>query len=411
MMTVDLDRHSGRSRAGAIFLVLAGIFLQTGTAEAQEWRFEPLLRAGLEYDDNARLDTRTDEQVELNGWLAEVAATMAYASERSTFSATPRALVRRYSDNPEFDSDDIFFVARHTFDGTRNDFGFRLQFDQQQVRTAERSDTDLNADDPGEVEDDSTGRVLLFGERAKWTLAPYWRYRMTEDSQIGLDVTYYDVQYDDELKVRLRDYTDGRVNLTFRRSFSPNTSGAILATYRRFDKELFGLDPVEGYGAQIGFTHDISSQTVLRAMAGVESADDGITDRVTEPVADISLRHDLETIRLLAFYRRIIGASGNGQLSVRDSLMLTATRQLTEKISAGVGLRAYQSKNLSQVLQDDREQVQLRANFTWRFTRSFSTSIDYRYTVLDRGGLVESESANSNQVNLWFAYEPRSRDR
>jgi len=392
-------------------LVLTGIFLQPGTAEAQEWRFEPLLRAGLEFDDNARLDTRTDTQTELDGWLAEAAATFAYASQRTSFDATPRVLVRRYSDNPEYDSEDIFFIARHDYDGARNDFGFRLLYDQQQVRTAERSDTDLNAEDPGEVEDDSTGRVLLFGERSKWTLAPYWQHRLSEDSMIGLDFSYFDVQYDDELQVRLRDYTDARLNLSFNRSFTPNTSGTILTTYRRFDKDALATDPVEGYGAQVGITHDISSQTVLRILFGAETSDNGVSDRITEPVADISLRHNLETIRLLAFYRRIVGASGNGQLSVRDSIMLTATRHLTEKISAGVGLRAYQSKNLSEILREDRQQVQLRANFTWQFTRTFSTSIDYRYTVLDRGGLLDSESANSNQINIWLAYEPRPRGR
>ena len=57
---------------------------------------------------------------------------------------------------------------------------------------------------------------------------------------------------------------------------------------------------------------------------------------------------------------------------------------------------------------DERNYVQLRAQFIWNITNAFATEFDYRYTFQDRSALPES--SNSNQINLWFVYRPNSID-
>ena len=39
------------------------LVLPANSALAQDWRFEPIIRVGGEFDDNATLDIRTDEEV------------------------------------------------------------------------------------------------------------------------------------------------------------------------------------------------------------------------------------------------------------------------------------------------------------------------------------------------------------
>ena len=73
------------------------------SAQAQEWKFEPIVRVGGEYDDNARLDPRTDEQVELTGYLLDLRADIKYSSQTTSFFLQPRAYLRNYPNDSGFD--------------------------------------------------------------------------------------------------------------------------------------------------------------------------------------------------------------------------------------------------------------------------------------------------------------------
>ena len=122
---------------------------------------------------------------------------------------------------------------------------------------------------------------------------------------------------------------------------------------------------------------------------------------------DFSLTQRLELITLVAQYKRSINASGSGRLTARDALNLRFTRRLSDKLSAGLGVRAYTTTDLSDILDfTERDYVQLRSRFTWNFSSAFAVEADYRYTFTRRTSL--SESANSNSVILWFVYRPAS---
>ena len=66
------------------------------TAQAQDWRLEPIFKAGVAVEDNARLSTRTDEEIDLTGALLEARADIYYASDTTSFFLQPRALIRTY---------------------------------------------------------------------------------------------------------------------------------------------------------------------------------------------------------------------------------------------------------------------------------------------------------------------------
>jgi hypothetical protein len=127
-----------------------------------------------------------------------------------------------------------------------------------------------------------------------------------------------------------------------------------------------------------------------------------------EVIGAITLTRSLETIRFFAQYRRSVWGSGAVVVSRRDSLDLSFRRRHNERISAGLGVRAYQTDDSGSLLLDQgNDYVQLHSSLTWYFTRSFVIEADYRYTVIDRGELL-GERANSNQVNVWFVYQPKT---
>jgi len=377
------------------------------SAQAQDWRLEPIVKFGVEYDDNATLHVRTDEEIVLEGLLLDIRANINYASATTSFFLEPRALLRKYPNEPDFDSDDYFLRSLFKHQWESSSIGIRVNYDHQAIRTAERDISDLEIDDPTELTDDDTGLVLLSGTRNKLRISPYWNYRLSNVSSIGAGLDYYDVGYADVFAGLLSDYTDARLNLNYRRNFSSVLAGLLTVTARKFDTSA-ELSDITGSGLQVGFERELSEKMQLTVMIGVEDTDHEGVESDPEVVGNVTLIRNLETIRLLARYRRSIAATGAGRLSVRDSINLNFRRRLSEKIIAGLGVRAYQSRGIGGFPSiDDRNYIQLQSSFLWYLTQSMVIEADYRYTILDRTELDGGRS-NSNQINLWFVYQPRT---
>ena len=189
MNTSGSNRESGRGlrlicQASAIF------FLQFATsgASAQDWTFIPQLGAGAEADDNASLSTRTDEEVDLNGWLGDARLEVAYTSPGTVFSIEPRLRWLRYPDNEEFDSDDQFADLFFTHQGRYNRFRVTGGYARESIRTGERDDVDLNVEDPDDNTDNNTG-IVQEGRRERVRVRPTWEYRFSEFCSAGWTTT------------------------------------------------------------------------------------------------------------------------------------------------------------------------------------------------------------------------------
>ena len=377
--------------------------LSATTIQGAEWRIEPLIRAAGNFDDNATLAVRTDAEEEISGYIIDARARFAYASPTTDFFVTPILRYRDYGD-PRFDADDQFLRLNFERETQKNNFQVRANYDNESVRTAERADADLDVEDPDAIRDEDTGRVIFQGQRERIELIPSWTYRLSDASSLSARVSYRDVQYDEIFAGLLDDYTNGRVNLSYQRAWTPRYSAVVVGSYRQYEAE--GREEVTGVGIRAGMVGSVSRNTRIRVLVGVEGADNESGGRDLEPVADISLVRRLQTITLLAQYRRSISGGGAGTLSSRDEINLNFTRRLSERVSAGLGVRAYATNALEGdvVNFDERDYVQLRAQFTWNLTRTWFIQADYRYTFLNRQ--LIGESGNSNDVTIWLSYRP-----
>ena len=362
-----------------------------------------LIRAAGNFDDNATLSVRTDNEEEISGYIIDARARFAYASQTTDFFVTPILRFRDYGD-PRFDENEQFLRLDFARETQKNNIRFRANYDRESVRTAERANVDLEIEDTDEIRDEETARVTILGRRERIELIPSWTYRWSDVSSLSARLAYRDIQYDENFLNLLEDYTNGRANLTYRRSWSRRYSGVVTGSYRQFEPD--GGEEVTGVGFKAGFVGTVSENTRLRALAGLEYTDNDTGGRDPEWVADISLVRRLQTITLLAQYRRSISGGGSGTLSSRDDISLNLTRRLNERISAGLGVRAYATNALEGdvVNFDERDYVQLRAQFIWNLSRTWFVEANYRYTFLDRQ--IIGESANSNDVTIWLSYRP-----
>ena len=386
---------------GAISIVVLMAFWNVD-ARAGNWRIEPQFRVGVEKDDNAALSIRTDEEANISGLLLDASAEFKYSSPTTVFSATPRIISRDYGD-PEFDSDDKFFRFNYRRDGKSSIFRFRGDMSRELVRTAERIDTDLDIDDPDEIPVDDSGRIGIRDNRDRFQFIPDYTYKLSSVSTLGFGLNYTVVAYDEGFGGFLNDYTDLKAKFSYRRTLSERNTAIYEGTYLSYDPE--NRDTANGYALNVGVEHRLSEKTVLRVLVGGEVTEVLPGQRESNPVANISLIRRLETITLLAQYQRVISGGGGGSLATRDILNLNLTRRLNDKISAGLGVRAYSTTPLQGTIGiEERDYVQLRARFIWNLSRTIALEANYRFTLLQR--TVLGDSANSNNIVFSLNWRP-----
>ncbi len=222
-----------------------------------------------------------------------------------------------------------------------------------------------------------------------------------------MNIAYTDTRYDDVLAGLLRDYTDTRLDLNYRRSFSDVTIWGVFLRGGRYEPKD-ASEATDRYGVFAEIEHTLSEKTRVAMTIGLADTVQTGFDTDPEVVGSVSLIRDLETIRFFAQYQRAYEGGGAGTVSVRDSFNLNFRRRLNEKISAGLGVRAYQRKGgSSSFLNEGRNYVQLQSSLVWYLSKSFVVEVDYRYTVIDRGAEL-GERANSNRINLWLVYQPKT---
>jgi hypothetical protein len=388
------------------FFLLGSITMIALPVQGQDWQVSPEIAAGYEFDDNAELSIRTDDVVELNGLLAEASVDVDYLSETTSFGFTPLVRRRNYPDDPDFDATEIAARMGYSYETLKSTWRIDGRFNRSPVRNAERADDDLDITDPDDIPDDDSGLVQLGGDRERLVLRPRWTYRWSNVSSTTLEVDYRDVSYD-ETFVFLQPDTDTTVRASYRHGFAPRTSGFIQGSVRNYEDD--SGSEFDTSGISVGLNTQLSETLLLRARIGAENVESAVTGvSETQPVGELSLIRRLETIRLLAQYRRTVSSTGSGNMSERDSINVNFTRYLTERFDAGLGVLSYQNRPINLTGLDvegfEREYLQLTARFTWNITRTFALRTTYQYTVSNRQ--VQGESANSNQIVAWLIFRP-----
>jgi len=396
------DRTRTRGLRAAVGIAIAsGGLAFAAAAPAAEWYWAPGAAIGADYNDNPGLSSRADEEDSIFGAIGQLSLEVGYLAPTSSGWIRPQIRSRRYgSDDEERDSDDQFLDFLFRGEDQTSRWGLNGSWSHEQVRTAELADVILDPEIP-ELPEDDTGVVNVQGRRDRVRLRPFYERDFSALSAYRLQASFVDTSYDAEA-FELRDYRDLRAEVQYLRHVNPLMDWVVGVFGRDYSSDERG-DAI-GYGLRTGIERRISETTRLDFLVGVESTDPDDADSETDYIADVFLTRRLQTTWLKAGYRRSLAGSGLGTISARDEVHLSFRRDLTELISAGLGLRAYRSSALADE-GTDRDFTQLRAEFVWRLTQTFSLIGDYRYNFLDRED--EPESADSNQAFLYLQWAPQ----
>jgi hypothetical protein len=385
---------------GALF---ATVLAWAPGADAAEWSIGPFVSVAGDYDDNAGLQSRTDEEEKISGFIGEVGADIGYRSDLYDFRAIPRLLSRRYPGDSDFDNDDQFLDYRFTRQTQNGNWGVDGKFIRDFIRTGERAYVDFEADDPEQLEDDDSGRVGARDRRFRWTVTPHWRTQLSDTSYANFRARYINVDYDQTAETLLVDYKNARAEARYNRILDPRTTALVEADALWYSAEDTPGDSTS-YGLQLGVRRDLSETTSFEVLGGLSTSERVSGGNETNWIGEANLIRRLETIRLLGQFRRSITGTGSGTLTRRDQVNIAFTRRLTNLLTAGLGLLGYTTNSVEDVQFDERNYVQLRSQFIWSLTRNFDLEANYRWTLIDRED--EDESANSNAITVWLHYRP-----
>ena len=167
-----------------------------------------------------------------------------------------------------------------------------------------------------------------------------------------------------------------RFEASLTRGFSTRTRGYIRASVGRIENEfeLLGItSEVDGLGLSVGIERDLTQTTRFRAEVGVAETELNGGESDTDAVWDVNLVRNLETVSLLAQVRRSVNSDGRGRATLRDSFNLSITKQFSERLNGGLGVRAYTTDQLSSDLNpfEERDYAQFRAQLRYALSRTF----------------------------------------
>ena len=389
----------------SVIVSLLGLALLTArSGHAAEWTITPFASIGGDYDDNAGLASRADEEDEISGGVAQVGAGVAYESQTNLFRIIPKLVAKRYPGDSDRDADDqkVNSMFLHT---TRNSqWGARVNFTRDYIRTGERADVDFDTEDPEDIPEDDSGRVGARVRRIKWEIGPRWSQRLSEKAYIATQVRYIDLSYDDTLETRLVDYNQTQASARYSYRLSNLNTALVEANGLWFDAGEADNDS-SSYGLLGGIQRSLSQTMRVQALGGIAQTERTLGGSDTNFVGMVNLVRNLETIQLLAQYRRSVAGSGSGTLTQRDQVNVGFTRRLSEVLTASLGGLAYHTSSIEKNVDfDERTYVQLRSRFMWSLTRNLDIEAIYRYSLIDRQD--DDESANSNAMTLWLHYRP-----
>lgn len=390
-------------------LVLCGI---STFVSAQQWKFEPVVLVGAEYNDNIRLIR--DDRLAIDGTALIIDANARFVrrAETSEVRIAPRVRSWNYTDNSVEDFNDFlfdFFAMKQT---QRGEFGFQTRLAREDILNAEIDDPDFDNPDVNDPVNLDTGRIQVAGERDRVIVTPYFNYDLTEALGFGIRANYIDVDYD-ENQFNLIDYTSAYLGTELEFRVSERSAWSLGAFGTNYDADAnVALNESQTVGADIGFRRQFSQTLEGWIRVGYQNIESDVTivgvvvpesDNVTLFSAGLTQQNEISRVVLEA--SQDVDPNGSGFLQKRSQLRFRYERQLSPKMFGRIQARVQNSEELSELTNRlERDFQRYRIGLEWRLSRKWSIQADYEYTYQDYND--EVGDASSNAVAIGVVYNP-----
>ena len=405
-----------RSMALACGLALAGLAaMLPRPAAAQQWLFTPEVELGAHHVDNPRL-AEQEETDAITGGLVDAGLAMRRNTQTSSVLLRPRVAIHRYTDAPDEDSEAYFLDFNAETETERSNWGVQANYRQQQVFRGETTPADFgegDIDDGVGIDDDvqtGTGRTFERRQRDLWRINPGASFELTEVTALRLDLSYLDVQYDQEQVGEATDYNNSRVEAGVAHALTPHSEISGFLFGERYD--AVNIDrQTDSVGARARYRQNVSEVSMFYVDIGVQESQ---SESPVNPALDrsktaflwsVGLDRQLEITRWRVELGRRVTPSGSGSLVERDMVRAVMNHQFQPRWFLEVAAVALQTSRVTEdITGNERDYLQGRATVAWQWTPAWTIEGGYSLTHQDFADIPGD--AQEHEIRLSFVYNP-----
>jgi len=331
---------------------------------AAEITVTPSIGLRGEYDDNILFD-RTGE-IDDYAWITIPGLSLDYITSRFSFSLSGLADIIRYVDETDLDTEN--YTTGLTAEYRTSEY-LTLS-----ARGSYIKDTTLDS------ELQETGLVLGRSDREAYTAGGGIVYSINEFSDITLDYTFTNVDYDLEEYV---DYKEHSVSATNSYTFNDRRNEFRIRPYYRYRDSTD--DDVDIYGLSLGLTHRFTETFEASIDAGARYLDieevSGTTESDWGWTADVSLTKSWQAASVEFLYSKDLGYTAEGSTVDVNRFSLTISRMLTSKLGIDLTGTLYFTKERGMTDRDDNVRYyEVIPLLNYGFTQNHSLELGYRYS-------------------------------
>lgn len=383
-------------------------------AAAQQWQFEPRIRATGEYNDNARLREGDQGELVTAGAVLDLRGRFVRRAPSSLVRVDPRIRTSQYPGDESEEADDFFVDIYGEKSTEKLRYGLSTRISEEAVRTAEIDDPDFADPDVGDPISNDGGRINVRDDRERIVFAPFLDYKLSEKTTLGISADYIDVDYGRNTNGNL-DYDSFEVSTELEYGLSEMTTAGFNVFASQYEANNI-FQESDSIGAGVSLRRNISQTIQAGITVGFVKVDSEDLDQNDQRISSsdnsalfgASLTRRGEISRLVADIRQSVDPGSSGEVQKRAQFRLRYSRSLTPTISGEIETRLQQVEQVSGLSgQLDRDFYRVQFGLNWRLSRVWSLSGRYSFTnqdFSDRPG-----DATANAISVGIVYEPKRR--
>lgn len=380
-------------------LLLAWIPFAGGAVEVT---VTPRLSALLEYDDNKLM--RIADFV--NVWQGAVIAGATIEAHDPVTDVTlhPRVSIRRFTEEPDLDSEDLELPIEATRRFERSELGLTGTLSRRPLY-----ETDLT----------DAGLIVAGGSRDDVSFTPVWTWFATERNQAQFYGGYAEATFDQTMSGGLTNYRYWSAGTTLSHQASDRTQISLGSFWTRFEPER-GQNLATTIGGRLGLSTAFSETLSASASVGYTVSDIEfqtldftagpvpllVNDQATEGgwIFDASVSKRFARAQIDASLTRRLSPAAEGVQSELQTLTGTASYRLRQHWTLRVNVEYVDRTTQGGLRRNlDRNLLTTGVNLVWRFDRRLNLQAGYRYRRLESS--IFGTVPESNAVIFTVRYE------
>jgi hypothetical protein len=402
---------------GLLLLTLLAALTLCGVTESYAaWDLVPELSITAGSDDNLRL--LPDEAPDLGNsgmTMLDAQFTVSSTGNRGNVFFEPRIRAESYSNTADevFDGQDAFAHLRGERRLQSGSLGFRVDFDRQDVKDAELTEATPEDPDVDTPIDPDTGRLLFVNQdRERLYVSPYAEFALSERSSVLLEaqllgVTYSEIELSGRVDFENHLFAAGLVRRVDERN---EVSARVVVQQYEADYNQNKTDTVGVEGrfsrplARGAWSFELNTGVSRSDFTYLNSQDQLVDNADTSFTYGLRFRNRTDRNSFNIDVLRQTNPNAGGYLYLRDEIRVYMRRAMSERLTGGIGLRAYSSETLDDFAQsDERDYARLELEMEWAIAPRVFLSGGYAFTSQEFAD-VTAVKAESNSIFLGITY-------